>query len=54
MIVDHEIVLAAVKEDGQALKYAAEEMKADREIVLALVKQNARALEQMDADSESS
>ena len=41
---DREIVLAAVKKDGQALRYAADELKADREIVLAAVKKYGRAL----------
>eukprot|EP00971_Amphidinium_carterae_P185125 3676184-Amphidinium_carterae.1 len=34
---DREIVLAAVKETGHALRFAAEECKRDRQIVLAAV-----------------
>ena len=40
-----EIVLEAVKNDGYALEYASEELKADTEIVLAAVKNNGMALE---------
>ena len=39
------LVLAAVKQDGSALKYAAEVLQADREIVLAAVKQHGSVLE---------
>eukprot|EP00971_Amphidinium_carterae_P254482 5052185-Amphidinium_carterae.1 len=42
---DHEIVLAAVRQDGFALHFAAESCKNDREIVLAAVQQNGCALE---------
>eukprot|EP00971_Amphidinium_carterae_P256974 5101624-Amphidinium_carterae.1 len=42
---DREIVLAAVQENGVALKFAAEECKADRAIVLAAVRQNGLALQ---------
>eukprot|EP00971_Amphidinium_carterae_P216769 4303110-Amphidinium_carterae.1 len=41
---DREIVLAAVKQYGSALQYAAEECRADRAIVLAAVKQYGSAL----------
>tara|TARA_B110001450_G_scaffold161313_1_gene150349 strand:+ start:3869 stop:5998 length:2130 start_codon:yes stop_codon:yes gene_type:complete len=41
---DHGFVLAAVIEDGNALRYAADELKADPEIVLAAVQQNGYAL----------
>ena len=40
----HEIVLAAVTQDGSALQYASNELQADREIVLAAVKQEGRTL----------
>eukprot|EP00971_Amphidinium_carterae_P009271 183031-Amphidinium_carterae.1 len=53
---DHEIVLAAVKQEGNALECAAEECKADRAIVLAAVKQDGAALrhaaEECKADRE--
>ena len=39
MKADRDIVLAAVKEDGSALKFASEEMKADRQIVVAAANQ---------------
>jgi hypothetical protein len=42
---DRGIVLAAVQQNGEALRYAAEGLKADRGIVLAAVQQNGRALE---------
>ena len=42
---DREIVLAAVKESGDALEFATEELKGDRELILAAVKQNGFALE---------
>ena len=42
-------VLAAVKEDGNALEYADESLKKDREIVLAAVKQDGFALQYADA-----
>ncbi len=45
---DRDEVLAAVKEDGQALQYADESLKKDREIVMAAVKQNGYALEDAD------
>eukprot|EP00971_Amphidinium_carterae_P307320 6107224-Amphidinium_carterae.1 len=34
---DHEVVLAAVQQDGTALRFAAEALRGDREIVLAAV-----------------
>ena len=42
-VEDHEIVLAAVKQDGGALEYASNELQADREIVLTAVKQDGSA-----------
>eukprot|EP00971_Amphidinium_carterae_P001206 23736-Amphidinium_carterae.1 len=42
---DREIVLAAVQQEGLALRYAAEECKADSAIVLAAVQHNWRALQ---------
>lgn len=41
---DKEVVLAAVKNYGMALKYVPEELKNDREIVLNAVQSNGRAL----------
>ena len=41
-ISDREIVLAAVKQRGEALQYAAEQLKRDREVVLVAVKQSSR------------
>ena len=38
------MVLAAVQQNGRALKYASEELQADREVVLAAVQQNGEAL----------
>ena len=38
--MDKEIVLAAVQQDGIALEYAAEELRADKEVVLAAVIEN--------------
>ena len=40
-----EITLEAVKNDGYALDYASEELKADRQIVLEVVKNKGDALE---------
>ena len=37
-------MLAAVKDGGRALEYAAEELRGDREVVLAAVKQDSRVL----------
>ena len=49
-------VLATVKEDGGALEYASEELRADREVVLAAIKENGIALKyaskELQADSE--
>ena len=42
---DREIVLEAVKKDGDALQYAADELKADREIVLEAVQQSGDAFQ---------
>ena len=51
-----DLVLAAVWQDGMALRYASEELQADREIVLAAVRQDGRALcfasEELQADHE--
>ena len=41
---DRQVVLAAVKQFGNALEYASKELRADREIVLAAVKRNGWAL----------
>jgi len=38
------VVLAAVAQDGRALKYASAELQGDREVVLASVTQNHDAL----------
>ena len=35
LIADREVVLAAVQQDGDALRYASEELRGDREVVLA-------------------
>jgi len=45
---DRNEVLAAVKEDGNALEYADESLKKDKEIVMAAVKQDGWALEYAD------
>ena len=45
IITDREEMLAAVKNDGLALEYASDTLKADREVVLEAVKQNGYALE---------
>jgi len=37
-------VLAAVRQDGQALQYAAEKIKTDRDIKMAATGRNARAV----------
>ena len=47
---DREIVLAAVKQYGRALRYADPELTKNPEIVLAAVKQDGRALEFVDAE----
>ena len=41
---DKEVVLAAVRQDGDALKYASKELQKDKEVVLAAVWQHCRAL----------
>jgi len=46
---DKEIILAAVKKHGFALKYASEKLKDDKEVVLAAVNQSSSAL--IDKDS---
>ena len=40
---DREVVLEAVKQNGEALAYAVEELRADREVVLEAVRQNVAA-----------
>jgi len=42
---DREVVLAAVQEDGMALRRASEALRADREVVLAAVQQKGAALQ---------
>merc|ERR1719443_805986 len=42
---DRELVLAAVKQNKEALLYAEEELRADRDFMLAVVKQNGLALQ---------
>ena len=42
---DHEIVLAAVQNDGAALVFASNKLTADREIVLAAVQKHGHALQ---------
>jgi hypothetical protein len=41
---DKNIMLAAVKQNGLALKFASDELKNDKELVIAAVKQNALTL----------
>ena len=41
---DREVVLAAVKKEGDALEWASETLQADRDVVMAAVKQNGMAL----------
>ena len=38
-----EEVLEAVKQDGELLEYASDELKSDRDVVTAAVQQNGRA-----------
>ena len=45
---DRDEVLAAVKEDGNALEYADESLKKNKEIVMAAVKQDGRTLDYAD------
>ena len=47
---DREIVVAAVAQDGDALRHAAAELKGDREIVLAAVAQDRFALNMATAE----
>ena len=42
---NRDLVLAAVQQDGRALEYAAEPLKADRDLVLAAVQQDGSARE---------
>ncbi len=42
---DRDIVLAAVKSNGMALRYASDELKRDEEVVMAAVQQNPNALQ---------
>ena len=41
---DKEIVMAAVKENGEALQYASEELQADKKIIMYALKKDGRAL----------
>lgn len=50
---DREAVLAAVAQDGFAIRYAAPELRADREVVLAAVAQSGRALEHAAVDLQA-
>ena len=45
-----EVVLAAVAQNGEALLYASDELKADREVVLAAVAQHGHALRHASAE----
>lgn len=47
---DREIVLMAVNQNGEAVRYAAGRARSDREILLAAVRQNANALYYIDED----
>ena len=53
---EKEVVLAAVKQNGDALEYASEGMKNDKKVVLAALAQNGNALqfasEEMQNDKE--
>ena len=49
-IPDREAALEAVKQDGDALENASEDLQADRGVVLEAVKQNGRALEHASED----
>ena len=44
LMVDREVVLATVRQNGVLLEYASEELRGDREVVLAAVQQNGVAL----------
>lgn len=39
LCIDREVVLAAVNENGYALQFASDELRADRDVVLAAVEQ---------------
>ena len=41
---DKDVILAAVNQDGRALRFASEELQSDREVVLAAVNQHGYAL----------
>ena len=43
--LDKELVLEAVKQNGMALQYADERLRADKQVVLAAVKQNPDAVD---------
>ncbi len=47
--LDKELVLEAVKQDGLALEFADERLKADKQVVLAAIRQNAKAVKFMDS-----
>ena len=42
---DGEVVMEAVKQNGDALQNSSEELKGDREVVMEAVERNRRALE---------
>ena len=42
--------MEAVKQDGSALRYVSEELRADREVVMEAVKQNRWALQHASAE----
>jgi hypothetical protein len=50
---DREAVLAELSNDGDALEYVSDELKADREIVLAAVQNSGRSLEYADDSLKS-
>ena len=45
MMTDRELVLEAVRQDGDALAHAVAELRADRELVLEAVRQTVHALQ---------
>ena len=47
------VVLEAVKQNGDAFRYASEELKRDRGVVLEAVKQNGDALQYASKDQRS-
>ena len=49
-VCDREVVFAAVQQDGTAIRYAREDLRADSEVVLAAVKQNGNALQYANED----